>query len=394
MRRPYLLHKRGKVWYYRLAGQRTFHSTGQAVESKAHAYALAVIQQKESRQQLSQATLKEYARDFFDWERCPWIQRQHSKGHSFSRTVAADRRAHLKNHIFPRFGSTLLAELNAVEVETWLSSLDLSNQTRMHILNSLRIVLREAKREGLLAANPLAEVETFSVRHQRRGVLTEEELEALFPRERRKFKKVWPLPYHGVMYALMVSSGARSGEIRALPWRAVIWKHSGILILRAVTADGIMDLPKGSSRSREFSRQRAVVVPKRTLDLLAWWRRQTRYPSEDQLVFPGAGGRPLARRTVSISLQRGLQGAKIEPAGRILVTHSLRHTYNTRMKELLTGELFEEFTGQSLLREFTGHHSQKMTDWYDNPEWATRLAAYGKARAQIEHFWKEPANGG
>ncbi len=383
-----MLSKRNKVWYYRLAGQITFHSTGQTVESKAHAYALAVIQQKESRRQLGNATLEEYARDFFVWDRCQWIQRQHSKGHSFSRSVAADRRAHLINHLFPRFGKTRLADINAVGVETWLSSLDLSNQTRMHILNSLRIILREAKREGILTANPLAEVETFSIQHQRRGVLTEEELEALFPRQRAKFKKVWPIPYHGVMYALMVSSGARSGEIRALPWKAVVWKYSGILILRAVTADGIVDLPKGSSRSREFSRQRAVIIPERTLELLSWWRRQTRFPGEDQLVFPGAGGRPLAKRTVSISLERGLDNARVQPAGRILVAHSLRHTYNTRMKELLTGELYEEFTGQSLLREFTGHHSRKMTDWYDNPEWTRRLEAYGKARTQIEQFWK------
>jgi integrase len=230
-------------------------------------------------------------------------KRQHSKGHSFSRTVAADRRAHLDNHLFPRFGKTLLSAFNAVDVETWLSSLDLSNQTRMHILNTLRIIIREAKREGLLETNPLAEVETFSVQHRRRGVLTEEELELLFPLDRKQFRRVWPIAYHGVMYALMVSSGARSGEVRALPWKAVLWAHSGILILRAVTADGVIDLPKGSARSRDFSRQRAVIIPQRTLALLSWWRRLTRFPGDEDLVFAGARGLPLSKRTVSISLQ-------------------------------------------------------------------------------------------
>lgn len=387
MKRPYLLKRRGEVWYYRMAGQKTFHSTGETSESKAHNYAMLQVQQV-GRPKPSDIRLEEYAKDFFIWDRCKWIQRQHSKGHPFSRAVAADRRAHLVNHLFPRFGKTILAAFNAVEVESWLSSLDLSNQTRMHILNSLRIVLREAKREKLLINHPLADIETFAIQHKRRGVLSEAELEVLFPQSHAKFRKVWPIVYHGIMYALMVSSGARSGEIRALPWKAVIWPHSGILILRAVTADGIIDLPKGSPRTREYSRQRAVLIPHRTRALLAWWHRLTRFPDQEDFIFTGAKGEPLGRRTVSISLQSGFRRAKVDTAGRILVAHSLRHTYNTRMKELLTGELYEEFTGQSLLREFTGHHSRRMTDWYDNPEWTRRLQSYTKARPQIEQFWK------
>lgn len=385
MKRPYLLKKRGKVWYYRLAGEITFHSTGQTAESKAHNHAMAAVQQPPTPDSI---TLRDYASSFFVWDRCAWIQRQHEKGHSFSRATASARRAHLNNHIFPRLGTTLLHELNAVDIETWLSSLPYSNQTRMHILNTMRIVLREAKREGLLQVNPLAEVETFAIHHTRRGTLSPEELDRLFPVDRDKFREIWPIVYHGVMYALMASSGARSGEIRALPWRAILWKSRGILILRAVNSDGIIGLPKGSTRSQEISRQRAIVIPRRTVDLLAWWRTMTRFPEDNDLVFPGADGHPLSPRTLAISLHPGLRRAKIAIAGRVLVTHSLRHTYNTRMRELLTGELFQEFTGQSLLRAFTGHHSQKMTDWYDNPEWTERLQAYTKASKQIEQFWK------
>lgn len=138
-----------------------------------------------------------------------------------------------------------------------------------------------------------------------------------------------------------------------------------------------------------------MIIPQRTLALLSWWRRLTRFPGDEDLVFAGARGLPLSKRTVSISLQAGLRNVGIEAGGRVLVAHSLRHTYNTRMKELLTGELYEEFSGQSLLREFTGHHSQKMTDWYDNPQWTQRLESYAKARPQIEQFWKgEKPNGG
>lgn len=39
MRRPYLLQKRGKYWYYRLCHELTFHSTGQTTQSAAVAFA-------------------------------------------------------------------------------------------------------------------------------------------------------------------------------------------------------------------------------------------------------------------------------------------------------------------------------------------------------------------
>lgn len=388
MKRPYLLTKRGKVWYYRLAGEKTFHSTGQSVESKAHRFALGRLQQGQNRSG-STRTLREYASEFFLWDRCPWIRRQHAKGRSFSISVAKNRRSHLVNHIFPRFGDRPLTEIQPVEVEDWLISLKLANQTRNHILYSLGIVLREAKREGLLEVNPLAEVEPLGVRRERRDILTVAEVDKLFPREVEAFEKVWPVPYYGVLYALMVSSGMRSGEVRAALWSAVVWQYSGILILRTVAHDGTITLPKGSSTAPGLQRQRAVVLPERTIDLLRWWYGRTRWNGLDDLMFPGADGRPLNRKTVSVHLADGLRRAEIEVGERVLVPHCLRHTYNTRMKELLTGEIFEEFTGHGLLRDFTGHHSEKMTEHYDNPYWLSRLEAFGKAKKQIEQFWKK-----
>lgn len=378
--------KRGKVWYfwYWQDDRRVFRSTGYGVREKWRARQkaeqfLAGLHQRGSARA---PTLREYAADFFLWDRCAWIQRQHAKGRPFSRAVAQNRRSHLENHILPRFGELPLSELNPVDLEDWLISLPLANQTRNHILYTLNIILREAKRENMLAVNPLADVEALGVRHRRRDVLAPAELERLFPTNMRAFRKVWPIPYHGILYALMVSSGMRSGEVRAALWSAVSWEHSGVLILRAIQGKDAITLPKGNS-------QRAVLLPDRTMRLLRWWHDQTRYPKPGDLIFPGRDCQPLSRRTVSVQLAGGLRRAKIPTAGRNLVAHSLRHTYNTRMKELLTGELFEEFTGHALLRDFTGHHSEKMTQHYDNPHWQTRLESFGKARSQVERFWPQ-----
>ena len=48
MKRPYLLHKRGKVWHYRLADERTFHTTGQTRRGDAEAFVLRILRQRRS----------------------------------------------------------------------------------------------------------------------------------------------------------------------------------------------------------------------------------------------------------------------------------------------------------------------------------------------------------
>ena len=102
--------------------------------------------------------LKEYVADFYRWDTCNWIRRQHAKGRRFSRQVADSRRSRLERYILPEFGDRRLDEINPVEVENWLVGLDRANQTKNHLLYTLNIILKEAKRQKVIAANPLDDV--------------------------------------------------------------------------------------------------------------------------------------------------------------------------------------------------------------------------------------------
>lgn len=97
----------------------------------------------------------------------------------------------------------------------------------------------------------------------------------------------------------MLTSGIRSGEARVLQWKHIVWDQQGILIVQAQKANKAIGEPK----AKEI---RAVIVPKRTITLLKWWLEQTLYKLPEDYIFPG-----------------------INTAGRNLVAHSLRHTYNT-----------------------------------------------------------------
>jgi integrase len=60
---------------------------------------------------------------------------------------------------------------------------------------------------------------------------------------------------------------------------------------------------------------------------------------------------------------------------RKIVFHSLRYWYNTQLRGSIP---------ESVLRRFTGHHSEEMTDLYD----AGKEIDFQKARARLEELTK------
>ena len=124
MRQQYSLYKRFTdnkkfSWYfcyYNADGKRVYKATGKTKKGEARQVAEDFI----SSLSPQSMTLKKYTDKFFEWGSCPWIQRQHAKGKSFSVSVARSRRSHLDNYIIPKFGNRKLESLNRVEIENWL----------------------------------------------------------------------------------------------------------------------------------------------------------------------------------------------------------------------------------------------------------------------------------
>jgi len=181
---------------------------------------------------------------------------------------------------------------------------------------------------------------------------------------------VWPNQKYGTIFCLMASSGARRGEARVLQWSAILWDIPGVLIIRAEKADGSIGEPKAKGR-------RGILLPNRTIDVLRRWHDLIKPAGVNELIFPGDRG-GIMDAHLSPHFRAGLQRAGISIEGRNLVAHSLRHTYNTRMRELITDRA---------LREFTGHRSQAMTDRYDNPQLVSRLQSMSGIRDSVNRFW-------
>jgi integrase len=360
------------VYYVRFydprTGKRVALSTGESTKGRAREFAENLLAEGAVRD----PRLEDFARDFFKWESCAWIARQHAKGRPFGRYQARTRRAHLENYIFPQFGKKRLAELTRPMIEDWLVSLDLANQTKNHMLYTLHIVLREAKSAKLIRDNPLQEMEPLGKNPRKRDVFTMEELRTLFPHDLAELTRIWKTPKYAALFIALATTGIRSGEARALLWRHLLaegWLH----VERAHKVDGTI----GTTKTGE---ERVVALPRRTVEVLEWWRRQSPFTAEDHLMFFGMNAvTPLNVETVTHFLPGALQRAGVQITGRNLVVHSLRHTYNTIMRQVLPEEI---------LRKLTGHKTPEMTQHYDHPGVQDRIGKLEGSRALIENVWK------
>lgn len=367
----YYRRKDSGYFFYKLKDWPKYKAAGTKLEHEV----LQLIQRELARQeegiQGPRITLKEFASGFFD-QGGEWVGRQRKRNRPFSPVMSQMRRGHLENHILPEFGKRQVDDIQMHELEDWLLELKLSAQTVNHIRSTLSLVFQEAKRKNLISFNLVKDIESLPASYRERSAFTLEECTKLFPQDWDELLGIWKYPRWAVMHYLMLTTGMRVGEATALQWRHIVWDRGGILILQAIKADGTIGLPKSG-------KPRAAIMPGRTLDLLRKWSGLTPYPDSEHFVFYGHDGMThLNVKYVSKIIKGALVEAKIDPGERVLVAHSLRHTYNTRMERLIP---------EAVLRYMIGHQSRKMTERYTHVEPAERLKELAESQGLLDEVW-------
>lgn len=371
LKQPFTLYQRlsssrKSVWYvswYESTGKRRIRSTGKASRAKAMEAALRITSAPTGKC----PTLAEYAMNFYAWDGW-WCRRQIAKGRGCNRVWAASRQAMLDNHVLPHFGHLRLDQITRPMIERWLIDLQRSNQTRNHILYTLRTVFAEAESEDLIAKSPLDKVEPLGKKARRRDAFTLEELRKLFPTDRRQLLAIWRTPKYAALYVTLATTGIREGEARALCWRHVL-PDGWLFIEQAVKNSGEIGATKSGA-------SRVVPLLPLTMAVLSWWHGSSPFTEPDHLVFFGtASHRPLNRRTFDDLFRRAIATAAIEIGDRFLTTHSFRHTYNSLVRRAVA---------EDALRQIVGHRDQRMSEYYDHAGPAEMIRALHPVQAQIE----------
>jgi integrase len=303
------------------------------------------------------------------------------------------------------YGDLKIEALEPVQVENDLIAMERSNSWRNRVTSILGFIYDEAIRNKMIKYKPVMRKFKRKPEHKK-DILSGEEIALLFPDDFQALAKIWDRTgeetdegfMFGTLYALMISTGLRSGEARAIhPEQLIVACDNrispmltpegtenvtsgsavyGLIIDRMYNSERkiVRHLKKGDEEDPKF---RVSIIPDKTIRYIRHWL-MIRPMLVPELLFTFRGlriqGKYLNTRMVDRIKNAGISLEN----NRILTPHSLRYTYNTRMRRLIPGES---------LRMMIGHESENMTDYYTRLALEDDFLALNAHSTAINKFW-------
>jgi len=168
-------------------------------------------------------TFFEYARDFWQWDKCEYVKSKLVRGKMISRRYVDEMYRLLHNHIMPYFKNMKLSQIKRRTIEGFIFHLSDKEGTRgklspssiNRILGNLNIILSRAESMEYIIRNPMRGVERPAESSRESGTFTMDEIKLMFSEDAQY--SIW----NGDMKLftanlLALTTGVRLGEIRAL----------------------------------------------------------------------------------------------------------------------------------------------------------------------------------
>jgi integrase len=260
-----------------------------------------------------------------------WIASGESAG--LERSSMDQRKSHLKHHINPLIGQTLLSRLNVPAVRDFEDTMRQNGRSPAmvkKVLTSLGSILSDANERGLATRNPVRDI-----RFSRKGRDARQE-----KRQKGKLVVGVDIPTKDEIKALAAAldgnwrplllttifTGMRSSEIRGLRWRDVNFKTGEVHVNQR--ADQFKEI--GPTKSE--AGVRTIPVPPAVIKALK--EHKLRQPHDVELVFANPNGEPRSHANI---IAKGLKPAMIRAGvtvgegddieAKYTGLHALRHFY-------------------------------------------------------------------
>lgn len=339
--RVFLRKDRGHVYYYHwtVDGKDKILSTGISTKERA---------QKEVERRVDEAaraakepaasilTFRQYAERYYRWPEggaptCPHASRLLAEGKQIGRQhcLASRRLLDRVLEAVPGFGDLPLGEIRrsaVVDLRTRLMEKFNAN-TSGKMLESVKTVLSEAAFREDIESNPGAEVGKPSYEPRVRAALTVAEVRGILETCPGRMATE---PRIKTMMVVLLGTGVRAGELRALRWGAVDLDTREAVIREA--AKGERGVETGPPK---WGRVRRIVLPEFVAASLREWRGIAVRTDAADFIFGGADGRIPSHQVVKDAWTSVLAGSTIAVGDRWLTPHSCRHTLNSAL--LLAG---------------------------------------------------------
>ncbi|NLS03486.1 site-specific integrase [Rhizobium sp. P32RR-XVIII] len=261
-----------------------------------------------------------------------WIES--GEGDGLERSTLDQRRAHLHKHIVPLIGQALLSKLTGPMVRDFQDLLRKTGRSPAmikKIVTSLGSILADANERGLATRNPVREMrrnrkgrDTRTAARQRGRLEIGKDIPSRD--EIRLFIAALSDLLWRTMFLVLIFTGLRSSELRALRWRDADLIRSEIHVRQRVNR--YRGKPKSRMGTRTIPISPIVVVALKALKL--------KQESSSEFLFPNLEGNPRSHGNV---VRKGMQSTMLR--GGVVVD---------------TGEKDEN--GKSVLRpKYTGLHA-------------------------------------
>ncbi len=236
-------------------------------------------------------------------------------------------------------------------------------------LKTLRSLLNDARREGLIATNPAEAVKTFDVEKEARDVFTHEQLRALIAKATPEWRTPILLAYY---------SGLRLSDAVSLSWENVNFELRQIRYFPRKANRGLARRPDWKKHVN--GQLEVPLMPEVEAHLLA-------LPSSDDpaaklcptFASKSTGGnRGLSSMFQRVMAAAGIhsdRGAEKKGKGRQFKTlgfHSLRHTF--------VSELANADVPADVRRQISGHNDEKIHERYTHLDVDTKRRALAHLR--------------
>ena len=328
MKRPYLLKKRGQYWYYRLAEETTFHSTGIKTKNRAELFVVESIKEKKTEGALAEGlTLREYADRYFIWETCPHVGRLVSERKSITRRHVKEQRALLDRNVFTdALANMKISKIRRADILDFRTRLLKRTGDKIRTVNKTIGVLKTIFKEGIfredLERNPVVGIGDINYKQREIGIFTIEELRNLFPSDSLG---PWKDIQDHTCFLLAAVTGMRKAEILALRWENINFEKRFIRIDTAWKSREELGLPKWDRVRNTPILLFEDIVISRLIDL----QEQSIRIAPDDLIFCYDDGSRLGDTWWKKRFSAALEKVGIDRKARNLMPHSFRHTLNT-----------------------------------------------------------------
>ena len=388
-RRQYTLYSdkttKGKpIWYFRIYlpdGTRRAKSTGCTSKEKARAYVENLLHNESRRRNVfesdlvikvdestsllctttvttisSDTTFLEFATPWWDWDNCPYVVARRAAGTEkhpgIKQSYVQSCKMWTKQYLIPFFGKYKLKDISPDMINSFWKFLKdkrgLSPKTINNIRSVFIIMMKDAETKGLIQSNPVEKTVTMKVDKKKRLLLTDEECEKLFDKDR--IDELWngKIVYYAYSFVAGLT-GLRAGELLALTIK--------VITPTKITVSKSYNDTYGLSTTKT-SEERVVPITNEIYRVLyvAW---QSHPNDENDYIFSNDGKKPMSEsytRKAFYNAMKGIGISEAERKARGITFHSWRHKFTT---DCVRNNMHPE-----KIMSLTGHRSSEMLTRY------------------------------